>query len=206
MLFATEGMAFLAEEWPLDRKWATGERRTDAAGVWMSARVEPPDPGMEEMLSGLDLLHPLGGERRLARFSVSDQEEPWNCPDELPGALTRAGGVRMILSTPGIFDKGWLPGWLDEDLEGSPPGVGVKLRLRSACTDRWKPISGWNLEKRAPKPVRRMVPEGSVYFFEVLSGNPEELSKGWLQSVADQTQDRRDGFALSVWGVWNEEE
>jgi CRISPR-associated protein Cmr3 len=82
----------------------------------------------------------------------------------------------------------------------------LKLKLISACIDRWKPISGWSLEKgsRGPKEIRRLVPAGSVYFFEVLSGKAEDLVKSlWLRSVCDKDQDRRDGFGLAVWGLWD---
>jgi CRISPR-associated protein Cmr3 len=82
----------------------------------------------------------------------------------------------------------------------------LRLKLVSACTDRWKPISGWSLEKvsRGPKAIRRLVPAGSVYFFEVLSGDAGDLAKNlWLRSVSDEDQDRRDGFGLAVWGLWD---
>jgi CRISPR-associated protein Cmr3 len=41
-----------------------------------------------------------------------------------------------------------------------------------------------------------------MYFFEVTSGDPAVLSECWLESVADEEQDRRDGFGLAVWGIW----
>jgi hypothetical protein len=75
------------------------------------------------------------------------------------------------------FYRGWLPGWLSEKnnfLEGSPPGASDKVRLRliSACVNRrWQPLSGgvWNrkeAEKKEQNRMKRMVPAGSVYFFE----------------------------------------
>ena len=119
--------------------------------------------------------------------------------------------IRLVLATPAIFSHGWLPGWLilnEDSLIGAPEDApdGLKLKLISACTDRWKPISGWSLEKgrRGPKAIRRLVPAGSVYFFEVLSGDAENLvKKFWLRSVCDEDQDRRDGFGLAVWGLWD---
>lgn len=123
----------------------------------------------------------------------------------------------MILATPAIFSNGWLPAWLkckrlddgSDVLEGTPPGASddLKLRLISACVDRWKPISGWSAEakSRGPKAIRRMVPAGSVYFFEVQpGGNSSELGKLWLRSVCDKEEDRKDGFGLAVWGIWEE--
>ena len=75
--------------------------------------------------------------------------------------------------------------------------------------ERWRAVSGWNLEKgkRGPKAIRRLVPAGSVYFFELKDGNPADLAKLWLKSVSDKGQDgqdRRDGFGLAMWGIWDQ--
>jgi len=71
--------------------------------------------------------------------------------------------VRMVLATPAIFFDGWRPGWLNGWPEDKVPDFwpdDLKLKLISACIDRWKPISGWSLEKgsRGPKEIRRLVP------------------------------------------------
>jgi CRISPR-associated protein Cmr3 len=119
----------------------------------------------------------------------------------------------MVLATPAIFSKGWMPGWLDsETLEGILPslkdGKKFKLKLISACTERWRPISGWSAEakSRGPKVIRRMVPAGSVYFFEAENAEAAGYlaENYWLESVCDIPQDCRDGFGLAVWGVWEE--
>jgi CRISPR-associated protein Cmr3 len=178
----------------------------------MAARVASTN-GFAEALNGLDDLHPLGGERRLVRWESRDPEQSaclWECPGAVGTALRGSPLVRMVLATPALFRGGWKPGWLGggpEGLEGSPPGAGVRLRLVGAVVERWKAISGWSLEqgRRGPKPVRRLVPAGSVYFFEVVGGDPATLEGCWLQSVSDfeeDQQDCRDGFGLALWGVW----
>lgn len=152
-------------------------------------------------------LQPFGGERRLVHFGVENPGSAWQCPANLCQALTGATGVRMVLATPAIFAGGWLPGWLDaQTLVGSPPGTrGLRLRLRGACTGRWQALSGWSLEKgrRGPKPIRRLVPAGSVYFFEVVGGAAQELADLWLAPVSDGPQDSNDGFGLAMWGLWD---
>jgi CRISPR-associated protein Cmr3 len=157
-------------------------------------------------------LHPFGGERRLARWQAGQAGAAWRCPDELTAALRKAKAVRLVLATPALFARGWLPGWLDETtLEGRPPGTSsLRLRLVGGCVERWRPISGWGLENGAigPKPVRRLTPAGSVYFFTVQEGSAAELAGPacWLRSVIDEetdkAQDRRDGFGLGLWGIW----
>jgi CRISPR-associated protein Cmr3 len=173
-------------------------------GVGISARVKAPD-GNAQALSGLDALHSFGGERRTARFQVTDHSQIWSCPEKVRQALKGGNLVRMILATPAVFAGGWKPGWLDEHLEGSPPGCRLRLRLMGACVDRWRPVSGWSLEPpRGPKAIRRLAPAGSVYFFEVADGEAaDSLASLWLESVCDEEQARRDGFGLTLWGVWS---
>ena len=148
-----------------------------------------------------DFIVPLGGERRLARFGNSEDEQLWRAPKDLGEAIKGCRRVRMVLASHAIFSSGWLPGWLDDNLSGVIPGTDTRVRLVSAIVDRWKPISGWSYEKgkNVPKALRRMVPAGSVYFFDVVSGS-FELDKVWLRSVCDDVQDRLDGFGLALWG------
>jgi len=156
-------------------------------------------------LKTLTELHPLGGERRLVHWSSLDVGTAWDCPTDLAGELRQTLRLRMVLSTPAIFRKGWCPGWIGENLQGNIPGTTCSVRLLGVCGERWRPVSGWSLERgrRGEKPVRRLVPSGSVYFFErVHVAEQLPVEKVWLQPVSDEVQDRRDGFGLAVWGVW----
>lgn len=174
----------------------------------------------EKGVGELDEIHPFGGERRLAQWTRTDEPIGWKCPDVISSKLEQSDSkkIRMVLATPAIFSKGWLPGWLElkqlEDgsdvLEGTPPEApdSQRLRLVSACVERWRPISGWSAEIKScgSKAIRRMVPAGSVYFFEIQNGKEASaLAKShWLRSVCDKPQDRKDGFGLAVWGIWEE--
>jgi CRISPR-associated protein Cmr3 len=149
-------------------------------------------------------LWPLGGERRLAEWRGEKDAPKWSPPEKPNDAR-----LRMVLAAPAIFSKGWLPGWIDENSrEGVIPGSSIKVRLVSAVLDRWKPVSGWNYEKgkHGPKPLRRVVPAGSVYFFEIVDNPGNERSFDWetlwLRSVCDDEQDRKDGFGSALWGIW----
>ncbi len=176
-------------------------------GAALAVRVRA-DEEISPTLAQLNALHPTGGERRLARWRIQPGDARlWQVPSVLCEPLKSAQFVRMILVTPALFARGWRPGWLGENLVGSPPGCQIKLRLVGAIVGRWQPVSGWSLEagRRGPKPVRRMAPAGSTYFFEVLEGDPAELAGFWLESVSDfedDGQDRKDGFGLAVWGLW----
>lgn len=151
------------------------------------------------------ILHPLGGERRLVHWQTNGSKEQWQCPGTVRTALEKTQGVRLTLATPAVFKQGWRPGWLDETtLSGRPSWwpEGPTLKLVGVCIPRWKAVSGWSLaEPRGPKPVKRLVPAGGVYYFET-SDNTVTLAEQWLQPVSDDEQDRKDGFGLAVWGVW----
>lgn len=160
---------------------------------------------------GDTMLSSLGGKKRLANWKVSEVNgNPFNAPREIVNAANDQNGkkrVRMVLATPAIFKKGYYPGWLEKKndfLMGNPPScASVKLKLVSMAIDRWIPVSGWDLAKKAPKAVRRLAPAGGVYFFEIEEGNANELfTSAWFKSVCDDEQDRRDGFGVALWGVW----
>jgi CRISPR-associated protein Cmr3 len=113
----------------------------------------------------------------------------------------------MVLATPAIFSAGWKPGWLGSDLRGTIPGTQAKVRLAAACVERWRPMSGWSLEtgNRGEKPVRRVVPAGSVYFFERESADDLDVAEAWLKPVSDGDQFSLDGFGVVLWGKWKPE-
>lgn len=159
--------------------------------------------------------HPMGGERRMALWNpAASHGTAWACPLAITRAVKNCQRIRMALVSPGLFKNGSLPGWLNERLEGSIPGTTVRVRLNGVSLDRWRPISGYSLDRanRGEKPVRRLVPAGAVYFFTRLDDLSTELpvEQLWLRSVGDyetHLQDAaRDGFSLAVWGTWTPNE
>lgn len=210
-LFTTTGLALSH----LERYGASAKQsyRERFAAIGLSTRVEARD-WCGKSVDSLNGYHPTGGERRLVYWRAITNNPMWDCPDLIRTALDSTGKVRMVLATPAIFHDGWKPGWLNDDLIGSPPGSNVQLQLVGLTIQRWRAISGWSLARindqgqldshgrPGPKPIRRMVPAGGVYFFEVVDGHPASLVDRWLQSVSDHEQDQRDGFGLATWGNW----
>uniref|UniRef100_A0A7C4QMU6 Type III-B CRISPR module-associated protein Cmr3 n=1 Tax=Schlesneria paludicola TaxID=360056 RepID=A0A7C4QMU6_9PLAN len=172
------------------------------ADIRLSVRVQVDGEDLRQ--TAISFWHPLGGERRLVHWQpCSHTVIGWDCPQTIRDALAQATRVRMVLATPAIFSGGWRPGWLDGQLEGTPPGSSVKLKLVGVANGRWKAVSGWSLAPpRGPKPIRRMVPAGSVYFFTCEHGAAAALTDLWLKPVSDDEQAQRDGFGLAVWGTW----
>ena len=207
-IFATVGLnathlpRFYPKNLPDDQKPQTFTERF--AEIALSARVTIAELGFEHV-EKLNIWHPLGGERRLVHWQRNDAAELWTCPEAVKVALESATKIRMVLATPAIFDHGWRPDWLDaKTLTGKPFDGGPNLRLVGVSNARWKAVSGWSLAPpRGPKPIRRMVPAGSVYFFEKVEGEGRTLAtNGWLRPVSDAPQDCNDGFGLVVWGTW----
>lgn len=187
---------------------AANSRRQQQAFVpiMLSARVRARG-WCGEAATKLNTLHPLGGERRLVHWKTTADSDAWKCPLKLREKLAETKRVRMILVTPAIFRNGWKPGWLNEELIGAPQGWVLKLKLVGVSIQRWRAVSGWSLaelhgQPRGPKPIRRAVPAGGVYFFKVVEGKASDLVDRWLEPVSDDAQDRRDGFGLAAWGVW----
>ena len=189
---ADEGKLFQTEGLVLD-----GGKCGDAAqgGLRLLARCG------EVLRSGL--VH-LGGERRLAAL----EPQPSSTWPTLPAGwlqdIAHAGGVCLTLLTPAIFSTGFRPGWLDEELIGSPPvAPKLTLQLHAVAVDRWQPHSGWDLAAGKPRPTRKLAPAGATYWFRIVDGADEEALKHlWLANVSDEEQDRRDGFGLALPSAW----
>jgi len=219
-LFTTTGLnlthmrPFGVKELDEKKSQAFKERFTE---IRLTARVTIPASEFEHV-EDFNIWHPLGGERRLVHWKSQVNTQIWSCPEDVRTALKCAQGIRMILATPAIFKHGWRPGWLDADtLTGTPPIEGAPtLKLSGISIQRWKAVSGWSLAKidnagrlnangkPGPKPIRRMVLAGGVYFFENVSGESAIAlaESGWLQPVSDTPQNRNDGFGLAIWGTW----
>jgi CRISPR-associated protein Cmr3 len=143
---------------------------------------------------------PLGGERRMMQWYESKTQLP-PLPDGLVDSIAASGCCRLILLTPACFKAGWLPGWLFQMRDRITP------KLKAAVVGKAQTVSGWRLEPPlGPKPARRMVPAGSVYFLQV--GTDKAAIKDWvnhiwLQNVSDSEEDQLSGFGLAAIGVWD---
>ena len=153
----------------------------------------------------------MGGKNLLLTFEQAERDLWPECPPELLDHVGKTGAsakIRLVLATPGIFDLGWLP----THLLHLPDADGVTVHIRAAKVDRPLTLSGWDYaagskdgRTGSPKPTRRAVPSGAVYWLELegpQAHRQEWLKNRWLKSIADSEQDRRDGFGLAVMGVW----
>jgi len=146
----------------------------------------------------------LGGERRMASLTPEPSEAWPAAPSGWAEQAVRQGGLSLTLLTPGIFENGYRPGWLGQELTGCPPGApDLQLQLVAVAVGRWQPHSGWDLANQRPRSTRKLVPPGATYWFRILGdAAPENLKALWLTNLSDDEQDRRDGFGLALPSPW----
>jgi CRISPR-associated protein Cmr3 len=183
-LFQTSGLEFARP---------VGKSREGSLPVIRLALAVETDSPLKEGLA------PLGGERRLVRWRRSGHELP-SVPNEIKDSIAQNRACRVLLLTPACFKGGYQPEWLLAARQG------VKPRLKAAAIQRPQVVSGWDFELGRPKPSRRLVPAGSVFFLS-LEGESAGIQKWvegmWMQCISDEEQDRRDGFGLAVLGNWS---
>ncbi len=150
----------------------------------------------------------FGGDGRSAAVSKVAQAFP---AADYP-AIAHAGRCRLLLTTPGLFENGWLPTGIDQHADGSYRFDlhGVKARLVSAAVPRAEVVSGWDLAKRQPKPAQRAVSSGSVYWFDQLDATADALGKLvesglWCVPYEDAAR-RAEGFNRCALATWKPDE
>lgn len=138
----------------------------------------------------------LGGDNRSARYAA----ESW---DEIPiepikKKIAETKRFKLMLTTPAIFKKGWLPDWISADtMQGQINGINVKLT--SACVGKPIGIGGYDFAKNHPKVMKKAVPAGSVYYFELTEGDVNKLFENvWLKSISDEKA--QEGFGITLIG------
>lgn len=138
----------------------------------------------------------LGGDNRSARYSTVS----WNdiAVNSIKEKILETKRFKLVFTTPAIFNQGWLPEGIDDKtMQGSINGIAV--RLISACIGKPIGIGGFNLVKKMPKPMKKAVPAGSVYYFELKDGNVDALLGNlWLKSISDEKS--QEGFGITLIG------
>jgi len=118
--------------------------------------------------------------------------------DSLPALLDEQRGLVLYLATPAIFNDGWRPRCFE---------TATRLVLRGAVVGRPRLVGGWDWKYQRPKPLRRAVPAGSVYFFELPEGHSEDDIRSLVgryfldEAVTDEYGNL--GFGLAVLGAWD---
>lgn len=149
--------------------------------------------GLDIPLSGI---MKIGGEGRPALFKSEDIKL-------IPPPPLKVNKLKLYIATPAIFQKGWLPGGIDPNsLEGVINGI--RLKLLAAAIGRPLYIGGFDIKKHRPKSMKRAVPAGSVYYFEIQGNytNEEIINALHNKAISDSPLDRQQGFGIACVGKW----
>lgn len=144
----------------------------------------------------------LGGEGKAIRYQEIDTKITAIIPTvKLEGKI-----VKIYLSTPTIFKKGWLPSSFDEKtLEGelkpfNSKGGSVKVKLLTAAIGKCSSLGGFNIKERKPKPMYKVVPAGSVYYFEILDSKNAQQVFDLVNKKAISEIYGKQGFGIAYVG------
>lgn len=98
--------------------------------------------------------------------------------------------LKIVFLTPSYFSRGWLPElqWFTDFLV-------------AAALGRYTTIGGWDLRLNQPRPIRRYISAGSVYYFEF----PDEQRPHGLQLLEvpkDELPLQQLGYGHIAVGIW----
>lgn len=122
-----------------------------------------------------------GGESKSCSYEVIEEREKYtlsNISNDI---------IKFYFVTPTVFknnhhnNSGWLPAFFDENYEGE--WNGIKLKFLAACTGKSKALGGFDIQKRRPKSMVKMIPEGAVYYFKILNNSDKEQLKKIKQPI-----------------------
>jgi len=144
---------------------------------------------------GLDLpeqgLMRLGGEGKAVSYSKTESVV-------IDTPVINDNRFKLYLATPAIFKNGWLPSWIDENsLEVNCHGL--KLRLLTASIGKYFSLGGFDMAQRKSKVMRRAVPAGSVYYFELVEGDVDRVIDTFHGSCISD-YDSKQGYGLTFVG------
>lgn len=199
-LFQTSGIEFTVTSGKQETR-LNGAKRLALAVI-----VENNDAG----LAIREGLGSFGGERRAVSWREGKgNHKLFECPKDVRKEIIRQKACRLILLTPAYFEEGYHPRWLLEESKNT----GVDLDLKAIAIQRPQVVSGWDLEKRGPKPSRRLAPVGTVLFLKLDDNASPEAIESWIESIwmkciSDKAEDGsdsycNDGFGLAVLGTWS---
>lgn len=137
----------------------------------------------------------LGGETRTARLETGFNEV------RASTTSSKVTCFKAILLTPAVFTNGWVPDGIDP-VTGKGPLNGYNVKLVSAVVNRYLTVSGWDIAAKKSKPTMRAVPQGSVYYFELLDSATIETPQFYFP-LCENDYYYKQGFGLSIIGDWN---
>ncbi|MGC8654858.1 MAG: type III-B CRISPR module-associated protein Cmr3 [Candidatus Kryptoniota bacterium] len=142
----------------------------------------------------------LGGEAKSAYYAMA--AIPKLSAERIKAMISETQSFRLVLVTPAVFTKGWLPDCIDSD--GSGQLGDCRVQLIGAAISRYQTVGGWDMMKNKPKQSWRAVPAGSVYFFKLLDGDVSSLFEFVFgKSICQDESWRKQGLGITYIGGLN---
>ena len=141
----------------------------------------------------------LGGDGKIAHLAPTN---PNNMDTEsINKAIDKNGMFKVYLATPAIFELGWRSRAMYNGYFDDIPDF--KFELLTATIGRAEMFGGYDIAANVPKVSFPAVPAGSVYYFRLLKGSPEDVLKVFHDTCISDFR-KKQGFGYSfVGGIYN---
>jgi CRISPR-associated protein Cmr3 len=176
-------------------------RTTEESKLYRVGMRRPKDLSIIVELSDTELTKELtkfikfGAEGKIAKLT-----EPTDIYNPISVKDSEVKKFKLYLKTPTFFENGWLPNWVNkETLVGEKDGIQIKLI--TAFIGKPISIGGFDMFKKVPKPMRKAVPSGSVYCFEILNGNFKEVLDLFNNKSISEYDSQKYGYGISMIGI-----
>lgn len=149
----------------------------------------------------------LGGGNRVCEYEkLVDNNDPFGfyfqekIDEKTKEKIKDTKKFKLIFLTPTIFYNGWLSNRIKRTKDGYELQLdNIKAKLITAAVNKPEYVSGWDIANQKPKQLKKVVPAGSVYYFELLEGSIDELFKKLnFQNFSDENPNL--GFGLTIIG------
>jgi CRISPR-associated protein Cmr3 len=139
-------------------------------------------------ISGADKIPGLtrfGGENKVANFTAYCGDIS---PSLVDGAIGEDGRFKLYIASPAIFESGCLP------------ELPVPAELLTAAVYGYDNAGGFDMKRNQPKPMRRAVRAGSVYYYKLKNPDNREKILALHGTSISGDYTRKDGFGICYIG------
>jgi len=148
----------------------------------------------------------LGQDRKIFSYSVQEDVNivSDSTVDLIKEKIQQTKKFKLVFTTSVLFKEGLLPknilpdSWIWENDDSK-----LQIKIRSIFSGRPIAVGGWDIQHHRPKPLRKTIPSGSVFYCELIEGNVENLFKHFYdKNICEDDQMNRQGFGHSLIGIW----
>ncbi len=103
----------------------------------------------------------VGGEGKLCKLEIEEDTDIIK-----PLEIKKGEPIKLLLLQPSDFNNNWGP--FESNNKNEITIQNNKFKFISGCVGRAVKIGGWDIVKKAVKPMKSYIPAGSVYYLEAL--------------------------------------